>query len=133
MSDDEIEKIRLRKAEMLLRIQSVLKEIINIRSEKEFNKLLKDFPDKIMIIDFWAKWCAPCKLFTPIFARAQQKYSMDYVFLKINVDENPKIAQYYKISSIPTTVIIKKGEVLRKFVGVVNLETLNLILEKFKP
>ncbi len=132
MSDNELEKIRLRKAEMLLELQSMPKEIINIDGNDQFNQLLKDFPDKVVIIDFWAIWCAPCKLFAPIFAKAQQEYLMDYIFTKVNVDENPEIAQYFGIASIPTTLIIKGGKVLRKLVGVVNFETLKQILEKFK-
>jgi thioredoxin 1 len=117
---------------MLLRSQSMPKEIINVRTEQEFNQLLKDFPDKIMVIDFWAEWCSPCKLYAPIFAKAHQDYSIEYIFIKINVDENPIIAQYFGISSIPTTLFVKEGEVLRKFVGNVSFEILELILEKFK-
>jgi thioredoxin 1 len=132
MSDDELEKIRLRKAEMLLNLQSMPNQIIELNSEEEFNNLLKQFPDKILVIDFWAEWCAPCKLFASTFLKAHQEYLNDFIFLKINVDDNPAIAQYFGISSIPTTLFVKEGEILRKFVGVVNYETLKLILEKFK-
>jgi thioredoxin 1 len=132
MSNDDLEKIRLRKAEISFRFDTIPKNVINIKTEDDFNEILKNFPDKIIIIDFWAGWCAPCKLFAPTFARAHQEYSLDYIFLKINVDENPKIAEYFGISSIPTILFIKEGEILRKFVGVVNYEILKLILEKFK-
>lgn len=132
MSDNELEKIRLRKAEMLLKLQSMPRKIIDINDEDDFNKLLKDFPEKVVVIDFWAIWCAPCKLFAPIFERAYQEYSMDFIFIKVNVDETPKIAQYFGITSIPTTLLVKGGDILRKFVGVLNYETLKQILEKFK-
>ncbi len=133
MSDDELEKIRLRKAEMLLNLQSIIpKKIIDIKSEDEFNNLQKQFPDKIFIIDFWAGWCSPCKLFAPTFAKAHQEYSFDFIFLKINVDENPSIAQYYGISSIPTTLFTKEGQILRKIVGIINFESFKQLLEKFK-
>ena len=132
MSDNELEKIRLRKAEMLLKLQSMPKEIINIYDEDEFNDLLKDFPEKVMVIDFWANWCAPCKVFTPIFERAYQEYSKDFIFIKVNVDETPMIAQHFRITSIPTTLFVKRGEILRKFAGVVSYEILKQILEKFK-
>ncbi|MFX1328543.1 MAG: hypothetical protein ACFE91_10475 [Promethearchaeota archaeon] len=52
MSDDKLEKIKVRKAEMLFKLQSISKEILNINSEIEFNKLINDFPDKMIIIDF---------------------------------------------------------------------------------
>jgi len=132
MSDNELEKIRLRKAQRLLKLQSMPKEIIDIKTEDEFNKLLKDFPDKIIVIDFWAEWCAPCKLFAPILAKAHEEYSIDFIFVKINVDENPMIAQYFGITSIPTTLFIKGEHILRKFLGAVNFEVLKQILEKLK-
>ncbi|MFX0024731.1 MAG: thioredoxin family protein [Candidatus Hermodarchaeota archaeon] len=132
MSDDELEKIRLRKAEMLLNLQSMPKEVIEVKSEDEFNNLIKQFPDKIFVIDFWAEWCAPCKLYAHTFAKAHQNFSIDYIFIKINVDDNPMIAQYFEINSIPTTLFTKEGQILRKFVGLVNFETLKQLLEKYK-
>jgi len=132
MSDEELEKIKLRKAEMLFKLQSMPKEILNINSENELNKLINDFPDKIIIIDFWAIWCAPCKLFSPIFERVYQEYSHEFIFVKINVDENPMIAQFFGISSIPTTIFMKGGNVLRKTIGVLNYDSLKHILTKFK-
>jgi len=132
MSDDDLEKIRLKKEEMLFIFQQKTKDIINISDEDDFKRLIKEFPDMIFLIDFWADWCAPCKLYTPIFERAQQEFGKDYIFVKINIDENPKIAQDFGITSIPTTLIIKENQLLRKFVGVVNFDSLKQILEKFK-
>lgn len=132
MSDDELERIRAKKAEMLFKLQSEPREIINVKTENEFNNLLKDFPDKVLIVDFWAEWCSPCKLFTPIFERVNQEYSHEFIFAKVNVDENPMIAQFFGISSIPTTLFMKGGKVLRKFVGVLNYDSLRQILNKFK-
>ncbi|MFX1311793.1 MAG: thioredoxin [Promethearchaeota archaeon] len=130
MSDDELEKIRRRKVEMLIKLQSMPKEIIDIHNYDELQKLSKDFPDKIIIIDFWAVWCAPCRIFTPIFEKLQQEYYKDFIFIKVNVDETPIIAQVYGITSIPTTLFLKNSKMLRKFVGVMNYETLKHILEK---
>ncbi|MFX0003452.1 MAG: thioredoxin [Candidatus Hodarchaeota archaeon] len=132
MSDDELERIRAKKAEMLFKLQSEPREIINVKTENEFNNLLKDFPDKVLIVDFWAEWCSPCKLFTPIFERVNQEYSHEFIFAKVNVDENPMIAQFFGISSIPTTLFMKGGKVLRKFVGVLNYESLKQVLSKYK-
>jgi len=132
MSDHELEKIRQRKAEMLLKMQSMPKDIINIQNDNQFNELLKEFPDKIVVLDFWAVWCAPCKMYDPIFKKLNQEYNHDFIFAKINVDENPLMAQYFGISSIPSTVFVKGDKMLRKFVGVMNYETLKQIFEKFK-
>ncbi len=132
MSDNELEKIRQRKAEMLMKLQSMPKEIMNLKNEDDLNKLSQEFNDKIIVIDFWAVWCSPCKLFTPIFEKIQQEYYQDFIFVKINVDENPMVAQRFGISSIPTTLFIKGGQFLRKLVGVINYTTLKQILEKFR-
>ncbi|KKN25811.1 hypothetical protein LCGC14_0880990 [marine sediment metagenome] len=132
MSDHELERIRLKKVELLLKQQSVPKEIIMIQDEGEFNKLLIDFPEKIVIIDFWAVWCSPCKIFAPVFKKLHQEYQNDFLFVKINVDDNPNIALKYRVSSIPTTVFLKRGKLLKSIVGSVNYTALKLILEQFK-
>ncbi|MFX1574355.1 MAG: thioredoxin [Promethearchaeota archaeon] len=132
MSDDELEKIRQRKVEMLMKLQSLPKEIIDLHNYNELLKLLTKFPEKIIVIDFWAVWCAPCKIFSPIFEKIHQEYYRDFIFIKINVDENPGIAQSYGITSIPTTLFLNNERILRKFVGLMNYETMKQILEKFK-
>jgi thioredoxin 1 len=132
MSDHELEKIRQRKLEMLMKLQAIPKSIVNLRSEADLHKLTSEFPDKIVIIDFWAVWCSPCKNFAPTFEKLQQEYYQDFIFAKINVDENPVIAQNFGVSSIPTTVFIKSGKILRKFVGTMNYETLKQFLEKLR-
>ena len=132
MSDNELEKIRQRKAEMLMKLQAMPKGIINIQNEGDLIKLSEEFNDKVIVIDFWAVWCSPCKMFAPIFEKIQQEYSHDFIFAKINVDENPMVAQRYGIASIPTTLFIKGGQPLRKIVGVVNYTTLKQMLEKFR-
>jgi thioredoxin 1 len=132
MSDDELEKIKQRKVEMLLKQQSMPNEIINLHGINDLNKLTNDFPDKVVIIDLWAVWCGPCKTFGPIFEKVYQEYSRDFIFAKVNVDENPSIAQFYGVTAIPTTLFIKNGEIVRKFVGLMNYDTFKQILEKLK-
>ena len=132
MSDNELKKIRQRKAEMLMKLQSMPKGVVSIKTEEDLNKISSEFSDKIIVIDMWAVWCSPCKIFAPIFEKVQQEYEQDFIFAKINVDENPMVAQRYGISSIPTTLFIKGGQPIRKIVGVVNYSALKQILEKFK-
>ena len=132
MSNHELEKIRQRKAEKLIKLQSIPKEIVSIQNEEDLRRLSIEFNEKIVVVDFWAVWCGPCKIFAPIFQKIQKEYYTDFIFAKINVDENPLIAQYYGVSSIPTTLILKDGQVLRKFVGAMNYPSLKQVLEKFK-
>jgi len=131
MSDPELEKIKLKKAEMLMKLQNMPQEIVNIYNLEDFYKLLNDYK-KIIIIDFWAVWCGPCMAFAPIFQKLQEEYQNDYIFAKVNVDDNQIIAMRYGISSIPTTLFIKNNRVLNKVVGAMNYNSLKILLEKLK-
>ncbi len=132
MSDNDLEKIRLKKAEMLVKAQLMPTEIVKIHSAEEFNKLTQDFSDKVIIIDFWAVWCSPCMMFAPIFEKIQKERYQDFIFVKVNVDEVGSIAQNYRITGIPTTLFIKDNKVIHKIVGAVNEDYMNRILEKLK-
>ncbi len=130
--DDELEVLRTKKAEALLKHQNMPETIIEIHSTEEFNKLLNDYPDKIIIIDFWAVWCGPCMFFAPIFKKLQGEFQNDFIFVKVNVDENNAIAMKYGITGIPTTLFIKKQEVLNQVVGAMNYEGMKKVLIKLK-
>jgi len=132
MSDEEIEKIRMKKAELLLNVQTMPKQIVKIHSAEEFDNLLKKFPNKVIIIDFWAVWCGPCMMFAPIFEKLQQVHGEEFIFVKLNVDENHSIAQRYRITGIPTTLFVKGDKVVHKVVGAVNAEYMERVLEKLK-
>ena len=132
MSDNDLEKIRLKKAEMLIKAQAMPTEIVKIHSAEEFNKLAQDFSDKVIIIDFWAVWCSPCMMFAPIFEKIQKERYQDFIFVKVNVDEVGSIAQTYRITGIPTTLFIKDNKVIHKIVGAVNEDYMNRILEKLQ-
>ncbi len=132
MSDEEIEKIRMKKAEILLKAHAMPKGIVKIHSTEEFDNLLKEFPNRVIVIDFWAVWCGPCVMFAPIFEKLQQVHGQEFIFVKLNVDENPSIAQRYRITGIPTTLFIKNDKIVHKIVGAVNAEYMERVLEKLK-
>ena len=69
------------------------------------------------IVDFWAAWCGPCKLLSPIFEELEKEFKGKLNFAKINVDENPVIGQNYDIMSIPCLIMFHKGKEAHRFVG----------------
>ena len=131
-ADSELEMLRIKRAKTLLQNQGMPETVIEIKSVEEFNKILKDYPNKIIIIDFWAVWCGPCMFFAPIFKKLHEEYKNEFIFVKVNVDENSAIAMKYNITGIPTTLYIKNGDVINKAVGALNYEQMKQVLEKLK-
>ena len=80
--------------------------------------------DKPVVIDFWAEWCGPCRMVSPIVEELAGDYEGKAVIGKVNVDHNPEISSKYGIRSIPTILFIKNGEVVDKQVGAVPKEVL---------
>lgn len=130
--DEKLETLRRKRTETLLKHYSMPESIIEIHHVENFNNILKQYPDKIIIIDFWAVWCGPCMFFAPIFKKLQDEFQKDYIFVKVNVDENSAIAMKYGITGIPTTLFIKNGEVINKIVGAMNYDGMKKVLEKLE-
>jgi thioredoxin 1 len=72
-----------------------------------------------VLVDFWAPWCGPCHMVSPVVEKLSNKYTSQFGFCKVNVDEAPKTAQSYDIMSIPTLMIFKNGEKVDQVVGAV--------------
>ena len=86
----------------------------------------------VLVIDFWAPWCGPCRTMAPQFERAAQ-LRPQFRFAKVNVDEQPTIASAFQIRSIPTLVVISDGEVIGAYPGVVGAEQLAGALDQLVP
>ncbi len=82
-----------------------------------FSEILKE--DKPILVDFYADWCAPCRMMKPILEEVKQKVGDDVTIIKVNVDTTPAAAEMYNVTGIPTLMIFKNGQVKWRQSGVV--------------
>ena len=78
----------------------------------------------VTVIDFWAEWCGPCRMISPIIEELSKEYDGKALVGKVNVDHNPEISMKYGIRSIPTVLILKNGEVVDKHIGTTTKQVL---------
>ena len=86
--------------------------------------------DVPVIVDFWAEWCAPCRIIAPIVEQLATEYGEKLKVGKLDVDNNPQVSMKYSIRSIPTLLIFKGGEPVEQIIGAVPKQT---IVEKLQP
>lgn len=86
--------------------------------------------DGLVVVDFWAPWCAPCRMVAPVIEELAREYEGTVKFVKVNVDESPGVASRYGIRSIPTIGIFKDGEAVNGVVGAVPKQVLIQAIEE---
>jgi len=95
---------------------AVQENLVHIENDGKFESYFTK-TDRLLVLDLYADWCGPCKMIAPDFAALSGEYGDRADFLKINVDNNPKLAERFKANSIPLVLIIKNGKTLEKVVG----------------
>ncbi|HET9179573.1 MAG TPA: thioredoxin [Terriglobia bacterium] len=86
--------------------------------------------DKPVLVDFWAEWCAPCRMISPAVEAIAGEYAGRAKVGKLNVDENVSVTSRYNIRSIPTLLVFKNGEIKDQLVGTTSKDTLARLLDK---
>jgi thioredoxin 1 len=132
--DDNIDMIR----------QKMMREIMERQNNKQASqnngkpKVLTDqtFASEIanndvVVVDFWAEWCQPCRFVSPIVEELARDYSGKAAFGKLNVDENPLVSNQFMIRSIPTIMFFKKGRLVDSQIGAVPRGVLEAKLRKY--
>ena len=132
MEDDEFKKIQKKQFEDLVKQQNLNNildktPVMELTSEN-FNREMAN--NDLLLVDFWAEWCGPCKSMHPIFTRMAKKYKR-VRFARVNVDNAQDIARKYGVQSIPTFIMFKNGEIANTMVGAVGEPGIHMICKKF--
>jgi thioredoxin 1 len=118
-NDNELNDIMARKKkELIAKTQQESNNNISspiTLTDFNFNQTVQKYP--LIVVDFWAPWCGPCRMVSPIIAQLASELAGKVIFGKVNVDENPRIASTFGIQSIPTISIFKNGRAVDGFVG----------------
>ena len=119
-SDDELESIKNKKLAELQKeadTKAMMSSITEplVLTDSNFASEVTKYP--IMLVDFWAPWCGPCRMVSPIVEQLSQEYSGRVAFGKVNVDENQRTAASFGIQSIPTLMIFKGSKAVDVIIG----------------
>ncbi len=116
--DSELEQIKLRK------IQAMLDQAYNARqinshpliiTDENFDKTV--MANALLVVDFWAPWCGPCRMVGPVIEQLAAEYSGKVAFGKMNVDENQMVPSNFSVMSIPTIIVFYQGKAVERIVG----------------
>ena len=92
------------------------------------NDVLKS--DRPVLVDFWAAWCAPCRMLAPTVEAVAEKYANSARVVKLNVDDNPSVSQRFGIKGIPTLILFKNGKEEERVVGATSEQAISRMLDK---
>lgn len=97
-------------------------------TEHEFETVVLKSDKKVVIVDFWAPWCKPCQAMEPILESLSRRFTTQLDIIKVNVDDEPRIAQASNVRSIPTMLFYNKGKVVHVEIGAKDENQLNGVI-----
>jgi len=97
-------------------------------TDANFDETVKN--NRVVLIDFWAGWCGPCRALAPTIEELAKEYTGKVLVGKLDIDENPNTAERFQVRSIPTMIIFKDGWVSEKLVGLCTKNNIETILKK---
>jgi len=95
----------------------------SVNLPKSFDQLITG-ADKPVLVDFWAAWCGPCRMVSPVIEQIAREFKGQLITIKVNVDKKPHVAAKFEIQSIPTIMLFKKGQPVMRQAGAMPYETL---------
>ena len=104
----------------------------NAALPRTFDELI-NVSDKPVLVDFWAEWCGPCRVMSPVIEQIARDLSGRILTVKVNVDKKPEAARPYDISGIPTVMLFYKGQILMRSSGAMGYDELKAEVEKYLP
>lgn len=137
--DDDFNEIMERKLRQFKEKKNGIGVNNKINNEKAHNKpiVLTDYNftesvknHRVLIVDFWASWCGPCKMVSPVIDQLSAELAGKAVFGKINVDDNPRVSSAFGIQSIPTIIIFKNAQAIDRVIGAM---TKTQLISKISP
>ncbi|MCS7135511.1 MAG: thioredoxin [Nitrososphaerota archaeon] len=137
MQDDELERIKQRKLAELMKKTLKTEDSFATHppyepvtlTDKNFDNFILN--NKLAVVDFWAEWCAPCRMLAPVIKDLAKEYAGKIAFGKLNVDENPTTATKFGIMSIPTLIIFKDGQPVDMIIGAVPKNQIKARLNRY--
>lgn len=101
---------------------------VNIESVKEFKEYEKD--NQTIFVDFWASWCGPCRMVSPIIDQVAEEYKDKLPVLKVEVEDQRELSEIFEVLSVPTLAVIKDGEIVDSINGFQPKEKISELIEK---